>query len=79
PDGEAALVWTEQGEDGRWRVKGRRRGSGASAWSDAVELSLPAQGDAVGPTIEIGPDGTLVAAWTAGPLGAQTVSLSILP
>ena len=79
PDGEAALVWTEQGTDGRWRVMGRRRGPNAASWSLPVELSLPEEGDAIGPTVDIGPDGTLVAAWTAGPLGAQTVSVSILP
>lgn len=79
PDGEVALLWTERGTDGRWRVMGRRRGPNAVNWSDPGELSLPEEGDAVGPTVAIGPDGTLVAAWTAGPLGAQTVSVSILP
>lgn len=79
PDGEVALVWTERGTDGRWRVMGRRRGPKTVNWSLPVELSLPEEGDAVGPTVEIGPDGTLVAAWAAGPLGAQTVSVSILP
>lgn len=79
PDGEVALVWTERGTDGRWRVMGRRRGPNAESWSLTVELSLPEEGDAVGPAVAIGPDGTLAAAWTAGPLGAQTVSLSILP
>ncbi len=79
PDGEVALVWTEQGTDGRWRVMGRRRGPNTVNWSIPAELSLPEEGDAVGPTIAIGPDGTLVAAWTAGSLGAQTVSVSILP
>lgn len=79
PHGEVALLWTEQGTDGRWRVMGRRRGPNAVNWSLPVELSLPEEGDAIGPTVDIGPDGTLVAAWTAGPLGAQTVSVSILP
>lgn len=79
PDGEVALVWTERGTDGRWRVMGRRRGPNGSDWSYATELSLPEEGDAIGPTVAIGPEGTLVAAWTAGPLGAQVVSVSILP
>ena len=79
PDGEAAVVWTERGEDERWRVMGRRRGPLGTAWGEAVELSTAAEGDAVGPAIAIGPDGTLVAAWTVGPLAAQTVSVAILP
>jgi hypothetical protein len=79
PDGEVALVWTERGSDGRWRVVGRRRGPNAQGWGNPVELSLPEEGDAVGPAVAIGPDGTLLAAWTVGPLGAQTVSVSVLP
>ncbi len=79
PEGEVALVWTERGTDGRWRVMGRRRGPNAVHWSIPAELSDPQEGDAIGPTVAIGPEGTLVAAWTAGPLGAQTVSVSMLP
>ncbi|MGH1345516.1 MAG: hypothetical protein ACRBN8_28385 [Nannocystales bacterium] len=79
PDGEVALVWSERGEDGRWRVMGRRRGPNAVHWSAAVELSVPEEGDAIGPVVAIGPDGTLAAAWTVGPLGFQTVSVSTLP
>ena len=79
PDGEAAVVWTERGSDDRWRVMGRRRGPRGTVWGEAVELSAPTEGDAVGPAIAIGPDGTLVAAWTVGPLSAQTVSGTMLP
>lgn len=79
PDGEAALVWNERGDDNRWRVMARRRGPDASAWGDAVELSDPDEGDALGPAIAIGPDGTLAAAWGVGPVGAQTVSVVVLP
>lgn|GEM_PF-2253888 len=79
PAGEAAVVWSERGEDGQWRVMGRRRGPLGQTWGAAVELSDPTQGDALGPAVGIGPDGTLVAAWGVGPIGAQTVAVSILP
>ena len=79
PDGEAAVVWSERGDDQRWHVMARRRGPLGTTWGDAVELSAAAEGDAIGPAITIGPDGTLVAAWTVGPLGTQTVSVAVLP
>ncbi len=79
PDGEAVVVWSERGDDNRWRVMGRRRGPEALAWGDAVELSDPSEGDALGPAVAIGPDGTLAAAWGVGPIGAQTVSVAVLP
>lgn len=79
PDGEAVVVWSERGGDNRWRVMGRRRGPEASAWGTAVELSEPSEGDALGPAVAIGPDGTLVVAWGVGPIGAQTVSVAVLP
>ena len=79
PDGEAVVVWSDRGDDNRWRVMGRRRGPEARAWGDAVELSDASEGDALGPAVAIGPDGTLVAAWGVGPIGAQTVSVAVLP
>lgn len=79
PTGEAAVVWSERARDGRWRVMGRRRGPRALQWGDAVELSDPAGGDAEGPAVAIGPDGTLVAAWTVGTFGEQTVAVAVLP
>lgn len=79
PAGEAVVVWSERGEDQRWRVMGRRRGPNASSWGTSVELSDPSEGDALGPAVAIGPDGTLAAAWGVGPIGAQTVSVAVLP
>lgn len=79
PDGEAVVVWSERADDGRWQVMGRRRGPEASSWGAAVELSDPDEGDALGPAVAIGPDGTLAAAWGVGPIGAQTVSVAVLP
>lgn len=77
PDGEAVIVWTEQA-DGRWRVMGSRRGPLGTAWGDPTELSIPAEGHALGPTVAIGPDGTMAAAWTHGPTGTEGVTLTTL-
>ncbi len=78
PDGEAAVVWSET-VGGRWRVMARRRGPRGTRWGEPTQLSDDADGDAIGPTVAIGSDGTLVAAWTAGQLDAQTVRVARLP
>ncbi len=77
PDGEAVIVWTEQ-DNGRWRIMGSRRGPLGTGWGEPVELSVPTEGHALGPTVDIGPDGTMVAAWTRGPTGTEGVTSTTL-
>ncbi len=78
PDGEAAVVWTENAGD-RWRVMARRRGPRSADWGAPTQLSNESEGDALGPTVAIGSGGPLVAAWAQGPIGAQTVRVAVLP
>ena len=78
PDGEAAVVWAENAGEG-WQVMARRRGPRGMQWGAPTRLSDPDEGDALAPAVAIGSDGTLAAAWTQGPIGAQTVRVAVLP